>query len=231
MKLTDFKRNLNLITKHLVKKPTGMFCKVDAKIYFPTRYVEANLVMLDDYIYFYGLAMLVIGKEHAVIRTPALLKTSTDSLKTVMVDDTEMFELSYLANDLMFETKIVQNGTLAYYSLNEFIIKGKIPSYVTQNDLTILYSKSNKFNGISLFDDPIKIEILTSVIARNKDNPNENYRHNLKGEMRWVGLGDKNYGYPDNLARLSGGYLDNALTTALTDDPTEQTSLEKQVLR
>ena len=231
MNLKSLKRDDKAILTQLTKKQGKLYCSKPAKIYFPTRYVAADLALLDTYIYFYGLAMLVIDKTYMVIRTPTLLKSDVHILNTVMLDDDEMYELTFDPSIPLFETLLVQNGTLVYYSLNEFIIKGKIPKYVEYDDIPILFGKSKKFNDVSLFDDPIKMEIFVSVIARNSLKPNESIRHDLSAPMRWIGLGDKNYGYPDNLARLGGGYLDNALTTALTADPREPTSLEEQVLR
>jgi hypothetical protein len=127
----------------------------------------------------------------------------------------------------MVNLNLVKINTLLILIYNDFLSKGNIPWYMDYDDISQLFETSSLHAGASLNADMAMFELLVSIIARQKKDKRFHYRHdNATYRPAWVGLSSVAFQATNTFAKLSGGYFNEGLTSALVTPSTTNESIE-----
>ena len=227
----DIKFNFEKVNKLLYKKNGFIACTKPASILFPVRYEQAGLADLSTDIAFLGVCLILVGTEYLKLYIPVPLTSDPSVIKVITIDDIEYYQLVFDTDEPMFKTSLLKNGEYVYKLTKEFISNGNVPFFIGYKDLSKVFNNLHKYTGSDVFNMSIKSELLIAAISRSAKDPMTYYRLDRKDKFKFIGIKNPHYGRSNNIARLSGAYLNAGITTALSSTPTEQTQLEKQLLR
>lgn len=208
------------------------------RLIIPGRFLEKQLAVISSEIYTLGIFALVMDNFYSVSLTPAKMRIDPDSTKYVTWNDEEYIEFEFNAGSIVFpNVNLVKKETLLYEINEELISKGRIPWYLTYEDIGSLYQHSKKFAGTSLGYNHAILEMIAATIARNPDNPVMFYRHlvNTKEDLtkftpKYIPLKNIGLGASNTTARLMGNYFNDGLTSALVN-PSERNEDIETLLR
>lgn len=233
------KENNKVIKAALKDDKESIVVTEDLYIMFPARYSNVGLLTMKDTISVLTTFIIVNEKnEYAKIIKPAIITTEPSIIDTVTIDGTEYMKFTYHKG-----SKIVVNKSILKYDgfifelFREFVIKGNIPWFLNYEDITNLFLEVRKFSGSSISDNPISIQVLTSILARNPNNLPEYIRQSIKDKndpllsnIRFIALSNVQDGYNNTMSRLSGAYLKDGIDSVIVRDQTSETQIEKILL-
>ena len=209
------------------------------KIYLPQKYEDQRLAVIGVETYILGIHAIVVGdKYYGVSMAPAMMRVEPDSVNTVKIDEVEYFELGFEKNSVVIADKnLVQDNKLLFSIYNEFIAKGFVPWYCTYRDLGELFQLSGHYAGSQLGANHAIVELVAATIARNPDNPKQQFRHILEKpadvrnkQPRIIKLTSVSYGATNTTAKLIGAFWEEGLASALTH-PSDQREPIEDLLR
>lgn len=235
----SLKRDPNKIKRCFKVVGNSTIATEDIRIIFPKRFIDKGLCQLDKIttlIAYY--AILDSNDNYAVAIAPVAQSLQPSSISMVNIDKTNSdvyIVLNFFKDDVVIPNNdCVQDASYLFTILDEFFFKGKIPWYLNYEDVSNLLLESKKYTGSNIGSNPIGLEILATLVAKDKNGepykihiPNHEYiyKHNPK----YTGLGDVK-SYPDTGAKLIGSRLKDGLTAALIEKETK-TSDVSDVLR
>lgn len=206
----------------------------NVKVMFPERYVNLGLAFIGNSINVVGIYALLDSKgNYSVVMSPIFQDLSPYNVSEVVIDDRIYKVLYFNAGDVFMETRtLVKNDDFMYDIFSEFFIKGNIPWYLDYEDISDIFKESKKYAGSNIGDNPLTMEIISSVIARFKDDKNIRIRNTIennvdknKANPAYIGLNDIYYAFDNTGARLVGGYYGAGVTTAIMDPETKPTTI------
>lgn len=231
-------RDPKLISTSFFEKDDKLFTKVECTIQVPLRFRDRGLVFMGRQIYVYGMFALVVGDKYTVCNITALVPILPDKYSKIKVDGIEYYEFFFEANSCVINNlNVVQNESLIFNIIDEFIFKGKVPWYFSYNDLGCFMDTAAKHAGANVGKSLETIELIAMVTCRDANSLNTSYRHiletpnDLKKPFTYIPLMNVVYGASGNLNKITGAYAADGLVTALISDPTPPSVIERVLRR
>lgn len=215
------------------------FAMEHLRVHIPERFVERNLAVIGDVVYILGcMAIITDDNRFASSRVTAMIRTEPDQINKVVVDDVQYIELSYNKGScLLASTDVEISDNLAHRIYTEFLGKGRQPWYYNYEIMPKIFSRTDKYNGLTLGADPVILEIMTANMCRDPDDPSKFYRQRpdakltyLKDPPAVVPLRNVSYSATNVAAKLGGSRFDEGLTAILVN-PSERPERIETMLR
>lgn len=223
-------RDKNYIESRLYIKNDKVYTKDKAIIEIPKWYQDKNFLEISDKTYMYGIFALIIDNKYSVSTIPTLISTIPIDITEVIKNDVEYINFLYGRDDPIVDNiKIVKHDILSYYLFENFYLQSKIPWFVEYEDLIKLMDNVKEYANSNLGSNYIASELVTSYIARLKEDKSLFYRQNIKKEYTFIDLMDVYYAVNTTLNKLSGGYFNEALVSAIVQKEKEPSRLENLV--
>lgn len=209
------------------------------RIYIPTRYAEKQLAHIGTEVHILGIYALVMEDSYyAVSLANAMKRIEPSTINTVSIDDNEYYEFVFEAGDTVIaDINLVINDTLPYHINDEIIAKGRIPWYLTYEDLGSLFDSAEKYAGVRLGANDAVLEMIASSIARSEKDPRVYYRQSVdtqedvkNTEPLFIAFRNISYGATNTTAKLMGSYFEASMTSALVN-PSEKLEDIEELLR
>jgi len=237
------------ITKNLKRKPDairsyfketngGMVTKENIIVMFPSRYINKKLAIMGDTVTVLSIyAIIDENNNYAVVNAPVSIELSPNMTDEVLVDGKEYIVLEFSKGDIFTHNVnlIIRNGNI-YDLFDEFLIHGNIPWFLNYEDVSNLFKLSSKYAGTSIGDNPLGMELLASIVARNKDDKTMLYRklskdiNAMKKNMpAYIALLNIYYSFTSTMSKLSGSYFKDGITSALVNKETESNAVEDMI--
>lgn len=234
------KRNPNYIISNLFEtKEHTLLTRKECIIQFPKRYVERKMADIGVGTFVFGFLIIIMEDQYSVMTVPSLFKTNPSRISTVTIDEVEYYNFHYAAGGVVFEnTQVVKKDALIYNMMEEFILKGNVPWYLSYEDLAKAFDKAKAYAGSDVAKNYAILEAITAFLSRSKKDRTIQYRHSVntlqevqKSPPDYIGLyGNVFYAAPGTVNKLAGSYFQDAIVSALVQ-PSDNINHVEQILR
>jgi hypothetical protein len=222
--MASYTRNPESVKKHLTENSAGQIqCAVACTIQVPERFIDVELGQVGANTFIYGLFPIIIGNEYTVCNVCGLVEIDPFKITKIKVNDVSYYEFGFEAGQVIVKTTtIVRRNTLPYNVINEIVFQGKVPWYVTYDDLGKLFDTASEFANSAVGDTAETIEFMASVITRSKTdrsklirNVASSYKDTEVGNITYVPLSNVFYSVSSTMNKLAGSYFSDGLTSSL----------------
>lgn len=201
-------------------------------VYFPVRFVHANLAFIEDRYRVCGYLSLVTGDKYAVLSIPNLVTMNPTSVSTVKIDEEDHYELYFDSGVPLFDTtRLSKDSTLVYPIYNELVSKPNMPIYFGYNDALLCLQKAGKYAGLTLEKTNVATEIIVATTTRNAEDPRIMFRHvimqNKNANPAFFGLRNIQFGVSNLPTAIMGSYSDMGIDSILVHPPKKLEKYEK----
>ena len=209
------------------------------KIYIPVRFAEKGMAEIGIKTYTVGIfAITVEDKYYSVWKINAMTQlTPTSTVKTTINND-EYYEFYFEPGSTVLKSiDLVKTDTLTFKIFDEMFSKGRIPWYLTYDDMGTIFDTANKHAGASVGNNREITELMVSLIARDRKDRHLYYR-SVKGSLAelaknppaFIALRDVSYSATNTTNKLGGSYFEQGVVSAL-NTPSESVEPIEDLLR
>lgn len=237
MDFLSLKRDPSKVKSDLVTRADqSVVTKSGCKIYFPVRFVERFLAQIGIDNLCIGLFIIVTEDQfYSLVSVNAMIGLKPSSFNKTIHDDVEYHELVFDPGSVVITSlDLVQNDTVLYRLYDELFSKGKVPWYVGYEDLGNIYDTARRFAGAGVGESPEVVQLLTSLITRNKNNRNQYYRSVITSRKDlvenppvYIPLRSVFYAATNTTNKLAGSYFADGVTSALLTPSDRVESIER----
>ncbi len=208
-------------------------------IYIPTRFAERNMayVGLDNYIL--GIYAIVLDDTfYGTSLVNAMINIDPTETNRIKINDEQYFEFTFKPGSTVFKNvNLVKTDVLCYSIYDEFFSNGRIPWYVSYEDLGKIFDTAYYHAGANIGTSKEVTELIASIVARDKDDRNKFFRTtvNTLADLDTkrpviIGLHNVSYSATNTTNRLGGSYMSIGVTAALVS-PTSRVEKIENLLR
>lgn len=224
------KRDPKKVRSSIEIKPDGKYyCNEKLTIEVPSWYIDKGMLVFGQDTFFYGVAAIIIGDYYSVMNVPTLIRTRPVNIKSVKHEDgMEYTQLEYMPGDMFItDKKVVQETLLSYAYFSDYIIRSKVPWFISYEDMIRVLNNFKKYANSNIGVNPIANESVVSYVTRTEDDPDMYFRHAPKGvKPRFIDLMNMFHAIKPTVNKISGGYLETGITAAYVKEPSPPTKLE-----
>lgn len=240
MDIKKIKRDGSVIQSCLEETKDGrLIATKPLKIISPSSYVDKDLAEIGTSTYILGIFAIVYDDEYYCTNSVcAMVQIDPTTINKVKIENEEFNEYHFsVGQTVIVSLDLVRTDTLVYRIYNEFISKGKIPWYVSYDDLGHLFDTAFKHAGANIGTNAEVTELLVSFIARDVTDKTKYYRttiNNLSDMLKnppfFIPLKSVTYAATNTTNKLAGSYMGDGLVSAL-NNPAERSERIEEILR
>lgn len=235
----DLKRNPKKVMDKIIQTDSSMLASEDMSIIFPSRWLDnaANLARIDITVSILGiLCFMDKDNNYTVTKVPTRITCNPNRITDVTIDDVLYKEMHFSRGEqLIVNRDIVKDNGDLFTVFSEFYFKANIPFYIKENELTQVFINADKFAGSKVGQNSMALELMTSIVAKSKDDLNIPFRiainKNPNAEVQFVNLLNPYYTFKSTFGRISGSYAKQGRLAALVDPSTNTENKIEQILR
>jgi hypothetical protein len=206
------------------------------KIVIPARFAERELAYVGIDTRIVGIfAMIVDDQYYGVSLANAMMRITPSSTSKVMYDEDEYYEFSFDAGATVCpQLDLVKIDTLVYNIYDEIISKGRVPWYLSYEQLGMLFDTAKEHAGANIGQQQEVTELMVSIIARDAEDRTKYYRQVIAQDPQkkpvFIPLRSVAYAATNTLNKLAGSYAKDGMISALVT-PTERVERLEELLR
>lgn len=215
-----------------------LFTTQACRIQIPTRFHDRGLAHIDIDNYIFGIFPIILDDgTYAVCNIDAMVKILPYKVLTVNIKDVPYYEFHFEANSVVIANlNLVRRDTLVYNLLEEFVFNGNIPWYLDYEDVGKIFDTSSDYAGININNNYEVLELLASMISRDKKDRTKYYRTTLdtyddmtKSPPVFVPMKSVFYSATNTMSKLAGNYYNDGVVSALVQPTHEVERLESLI--
>ena len=235
MSTGSFKRDPVTIKKLYKHKGDGVVATDDFYIVFPERYLSKELAVMGQSVKLLSIYAIVDSNDnYAVVSAPIFMDVVPSLVTRTIIDGVVNVVLHIDKGSLFIPNRTaLRNASFMYNLMEEFLMQGKVPWFMSYDDLSDIMLNSVKYAGNNVGNDIVAMEIMASIVARDSRDKHIPYRlvkNKHKVKPAYIGLSNVYYAFDNTLSKLMGGYMKQGVTTAIVN-PEETTSKVSSILR
>lgn len=210
------------------------------RIYIPQRFEERELASISNEIYICGIYAIVTEDGfYGVSLVNSMVRIQPSVINTIKVDGDSYYEFVFDAGSTVIpDLNLVKNDVLTYLIFDEFFAKGRVPWYVSYDDLGSIFDTASKYAGTNVGENREVIELITSIVARDPKNRYQMYRHVIKDRgtllsnpPAYVPLDAIQFTATNTTAKLAGAYMADGVVSALVNPSERVERIEGYLVR
>lgn len=213
--------------------------KQECKIYIPARFTDRGLAELGVDNYITGICAIVVDNHYAVMNVCAMLKIEPEETLKIKLQGEDYYEFSFAKGSTVISTlDLVKTDTLVYRIYDEIISKGRVPWYMTYDDLGHIFDTAKHHAGANIGENPEVTKLIVSMIARDRNDKSKYYRTVVenadtlkKYPPAFIPLKSVLYAATNTTNKLAGSYFSDGVVSALVDETTGEPSRIESLLR
>ena len=235
-----FIRDPEKIKACLKELPDGQLLTTQpCRIQVPVRFSEIGLAQLGIETYIFGIYALILNdNSYAVSNVNAMIKIKPSKTITVTIDDKDYHEFYFEANEtVIVNVNAVKRDELMYNVFNELFFQGKVPWYITYNDLGKIFDTAAYHAGSNVAENYAVIELISSLVARSPKDRTKYFRTIVDNEMslktnkaEFIPLMSVYYAATNTLNKIAGSYFSEGIVSSLVT-PTKNVERIERLLR
>ena len=234
--ISELKRNQNVINDCVTLIGDSLIAKKACSIILPFRWLQVGLLEIGSTSYCVTIFPLVNGDgEYAVSNICTKMEITPSSIEIIKHDGDEHYVFMFdkgatIAPDI----NLVMDDAYSYLIYDEVIQKAKAPWFMNYNDVGRVMATVKSHSGVTLADTNAIFELITATLSRNKDMSKQ-YREVIpsleesvlaKHPRQPVPLNSVVYAAANKMNKLMGGYIEDGLTSALTENESPISGVE-----
>lgn len=239
MDVTKLVRDASKIHACLKKLPDNSLVTTKRlRIYIPIRFEERNLASIGSDVFIVGIYAIVTDDGfYGVAKTNAMIHITPSAINTVKVDGDDYYEFVFNPGSTVISNlSLVKNDVVTYYIFDEFFAKGRVPWYIDYDSLGSIFDSAAKHAGVNFGKNKVIIELIASIIARDKKDRYIMYRHvvknladKLKNKPDFIPLSAIQFTATNTVTKLAGAYMSDGIVSALVN-PSERVERVESLL-
>lgn len=211
--------------------------KVD--IYVPVRFEERGLAEVGLETHIVGIYAIVSeDKYYGVSLVNAMMRIEPTSTFKVKIGQTEYYRFNFEPGAVVFSSSnLVKVDTLVYRIYDEIISKGRVPWYLSYEDLGKLFDTAPYHSGAKIGENNEVTELIVSMNARDVNDRTKYYRTTISSHAEaktkppvFVPLRSVTYAATNTTNKLAGSYFSAGLVSAL-NSPADRVERIEGLLR
>ena len=220
--------------KALTELPDGsVIANRYLEIYLPRRFVDNGMAAVSDKVTTAAVLGLVIpGECYAPLVALMDITLLPLNIREVNIKGVPYLVLEFEEGDTVIESlEVIQDSNKPYFYMLEFYYYAKITWYMSHREVEGLFDNAKAECGVdvgSTFQVP---RVLTSIMFRDPDNPDQPYRYSkaiTEGRPPLiVGLNNGSMLIDGTFAKISSGYLQDNTVAAIVNPDTKVTDYER----
>lgn len=233
MNFAALKRDASVVGKAFKKlEDKSLVALKEARIYFPARFTEQHLAAVEVETHCIGHFAIVVDDCYACYSVNAMIRFDPAEVNKVVWDGDEYYELVFFPGSIVIPNLMLAKvDTNVYHIYNGILAKGRIPWYMSYDDLMKIFKTAPKFAGASVGEEHEVIEMLVSLIARNPNNPTEYYRtllgkEDVPDKPTYISFKSVEYAATNTTNKLGGSNFARGIVSSLVDPSTRLESIE-----
>jgi hypothetical protein len=235
----QYKQNRDKVLDALADIPgKPVIAKKALKIVFPCRFRDIKLAVIGETSHVFGLFAILVDNDYALLNINTYVELGKASVNKVQFDGIDYYEYSYEPGDVVIRTKeVVARSALIFLAIDEFVFKGKVPWYVSYDDMGRLFETAERYSGTSAKILPEVMEFLAAYIARKKENRVKFIRDGATkkedyavDKISWVPLRSVYWSAPGTVNKVGGAYFADGVVSALVN-PSSKVEKVESILR
>lgn len=238
--INALKRNQNVINEVVTLIGDALVAKQACSIILPFRWLQIGLLEIGKTSYCATIFPLINETgEYAVSNTCTKMEITPSSIEIIKHDGDEHYLFKFDKGAVIApDINLVKDDVFSYLVYDEIIQKAKAPWFLNYNDIGRVMSTSKSHSGVNLADTNAIFELITATLSRNS-NMSKQYREVVKSldtlelskhKREGVPLNSVVYATANKMNKLMGGYMEDGLTSALTENESPISGVE-QLLR
>lgn len=241
MDITKLERNASKVHACLQETPDGKLIALkECKIYIPSRFEERGLMEHGVETYIVGVyAIVVEDKYFGVSMVNASIRINPTSASKIKIKGTDYYEFVFAAGStVIVSLNLVKNDVMAYKIYDEILSKGKIPWYLSYEDLGHIFDTAKEHAGANIGENPEVTELIISLISRSPKDRVKYYRTVAQDDAfikntppAYVALRSVQYSATNTTNKLAGSYFGQGLASALINPSERVERIEEILLR
>lgn len=220
------------LAENFVTVGTQVITKKDCSFLIPFNYLAHKLAKTGEQVFIASVFCIVIGDRYAVCSSCANLEISPDEINQIKILGVEYLEFKFAAGQTVIPTtKVLVDSDLAYEINKYFYTYGRVPWFMSYNDLGVILKDHKEYSGLNISPNNIPFEIVVSKITRDRTNKFLNYRHTpMAAGPVVVPFKSVLFNATNTTSKLLGSYLSDGFTSALLS-PSETVETVETLLR
>lgn len=233
--LEDYKRSQDDFSIFFKEDQNATYAERDFSIFFPSSYVKKDLASITSVIEVICILMVVdeVSKKYKTLSIPVKQKFSPNETQKVTLNDVPYYKMNFKKGQIVTpNNNCVKTADFLFTVFETFYLRGKVPIFLSYEDLGNLLDKTKKYCGSSIGENLIAIHIIVAVMTRFKDDEDKLYKEVLKTledlktkKPSFKGLSDIFYGIDNTVSSLIGGYLIDGMTGSIVKPETTSTKI------
>ena len=240
LQISELKRNPDILTDIVQLIGKTLVAKNKCFIILPFRWLQTGLLEIGSTSYCATIFPIVNEKgEYAVSNVCTKMEITPSSIEFIRHEGKDHYVFSFDKGDVISpDINLVKDDTYSYSIYDEIIQKAKAPWFLNYKDVGLVMATSKSHSGVTLSGTNAIFELITATLSRNQDMTKQ-YREVVnsleltelnKHERQGVALNSVVYATSNKMNKLMGGYIEDGLTSALTEEESPISGVE-QLLR
>lgn len=240
MLIDQLKRNQSVLTELVVEVDKVLVARKACTIIIPFRWVKAGLLELGKTNYCATIFPIVDDNgSYAVSNVCTKMEITPSSIEMIRYDGEEFYAFKFDKGSVICPTTtLVQDANFSYLIYDELVQKAKAPWFLNYDDVGRVMATSKSHSGVNLADTNAIFELIVASLSYDGKLKNQ-YREVISSldetELRrfkrqGVALNSVVYAATNKMNKLMGGYIEDGLTSALTETESPTSGVE-QLLR
>lgn len=192
-------------------------------VHIPFRFVERDFATIADNIKTIGAVGFIVDGCYSLFLAQTRIFMEPSDVREITIDDEKYYELEFDKGDTLIVnlTNPIENKTNYWYFI-EFTSYGKIPWYMSSDNLYKLFDHSGYITNHKVGSVPQVYRIITGLQTRDPDKPEQPYRYSealKEGRLPLiVGLNNHSVLLKGVYNRIGGGYLNDNIVGSILED-------------
>lgn len=207
----------------------------ECKIYVPQRFEQIGLASIGVETHIVGLYAIVFeDKYYGVCNVNTMMRIKPTATERIKIEGVEYFEFTFAAGSTIIPSMdLVKRDILVYYIYDEVISSGRVPWYLTYDDLGSIFDTAEEYAGANIGQNREITEMLVSLIARDKKDRAKFFRRDavIGEEIRnikpvFIPLSSVIHSATNTTNKLAGAYMQHGVVSALSNPATKVERIE-----
>lgn len=181
MDVTKLKRDPERLRRAITVKGKDVIAKEHLRIMIPEYYSKRGLARLGVENYILAIyAILTDDGYYAVSNEPTMVHIDPSSTTRTTVDEMEYLVFEFEpGSKILVTSTVVKEETIIYAIFNDILGKGNVPWFMNDYNTGYILDGAKEYAGSSLGENRKAVQVLVSLLARDPNNPLQNYRHSV----------------------------------------------------
>jgi hypothetical protein len=236
MQINELVRTDTVIKECMMELDNALVAKTTCAIIVPFRFLQAGLLELGKNNYVATIFPVVnTANQYTVCNVCTKMEIVSRNIEITKFNGEDFYVFNYEKGDVICpDLELVKDDNFSYKIYQEIVQKAKAPWFLNYADIGKVMATAGSHSGVQIPDTNAIYELIVAALSRNEDMTMY-YRHVVDGledrdfighPLNSVALNSIIYATNNKMNKLMGGYIEDGLTSALTESTSATSEVE-----